>query len=176
MGPLVNPYAKPRQAVPVVAHNAANMGRQSQHHVANQHKRKFKLCDNSNTKRRKGDQLTLQGNVAFNPEVDCKVCKAKHIHKFIIPGYPIPKRAASSSKNPWRLSDHDRHVREMQSVKCTGIFCQDHTFQVCKNYRKKLGAVAAWDVPTGTGEIASAVLVRSTRTEDFAHAAQQMAK
>jgi len=96
MGPLVNPYAKPRQAVPVVAHNAANMGRQSQHHVANQHKRKFKLCDNSNKKRRKGDQLTLQGNVAFNPEVDCKVCKAKHIHKFILPGYPIPKRAHHS--------------------------------------------------------------------------------
>jgi len=84
--------------------------------------------------------------------------------------------AASSSTNPWRLSDHDRHVREMQSVKCTGIFCQDHAYQVCKNYGKKLGAVAAWDVPTGTGEIASAALVRSTRTEDFAHAAQQMVK
>ena len=84
--------------------------------------------------------------------------------------------AASSAKNPWCLSDHDRHIREIQSVKCTGIFAQDHTFQVVKNYRKSLGATAAWDVATDTGEIASAVLVKSTKTEDFGHAAQQMTR
>ena len=82
--------------------------------------------------------------------------------------------AASSQKNHWCISDHDRHIREIQSVKCTSIFAQDHTFQVTKNYQKKLGATAAWDAATDTGEIACAVLVRSTKTEDFSHAAQQL--
>jgi hypothetical protein len=84
--------------------------------------------------------------------------------------------AVSTSKNLWRISDHDRHTREIQSVKCTGIFAQDHTFEVVKNYPKSLGAKAVWDVATSTGEIASAVLVPSTKTIHFAHAAQQMAK
>ena len=83
--------------------------------------------------------------------------------------------ASLSQKNPWCISDHDRHIREIQSVKChDGIFAQDHTFQVTKNCLDKLGAAAAWGVATDTGEIASAVLARSTKTEDFAHAAQQL--
>jgi len=85
--------------------------------------------------------------------------------------------ASSSQKNPWCLSDHDRHIREIQSIKCVGgMFAQDHTFQVTKNYQNKLGAVAAWDVATDTGEIACAALVRSTKTEAFARAAQQLLK
>jgi len=82
--------------------------------------------------------------------------------------------ASSSEKNPWCISDHDRHIREIQSVGTNSICCQDHTFQVVKNYMKGLGAKAVWDAATGTGEIASAVLVPSTKTEDFAHAAQQL--
>ena len=84
--------------------------------------------------------------------------------------------AASSRKNPWLISDHDRHTREMQSVKCDSTFAQDHTFQVTKNYQGKIGAMAAWDATSATGEIASAVLVPTTRTEHFAHAAQQLLK
>ena len=85
--------------------------------------------------------------------------------------------AASSVKNPWCVSDHDRHVREIQSVNCDSTFAQDHTFQVTKNYQNKGGgAVAVWDAATATGEIASAVLVPSTKPEDFAHAAQQLLK
>lgn len=84
--------------------------------------------------------------------------------------------AAASSKNPWCISDNNRNTREIQSVKCNGIFAQDHTFEVIKNYQKRLGAKAAWDVATETGEIASAVLVSSSKTEDFAHAAQQLMK
>jgi len=84
--------------------------------------------------------------------------------------------SASSQKNAWCISDHDRHIREIQSVNTDSICCQDHTFQVVKSYMKGLGAKAVWDVATGTGEIASAVLVPSTRTEDFAHAAQQLMK
>jgi len=86
--------------------------------------------------------------------------------------------ASSCQKNAWCLSDHDRHIREIQAAKTDSIFCQDHTFQVTKNYKKGKGLPpkAVWDVATGTGEIASAVLVPSTQTKDFAHAAQQLLK
>jgi len=68
---MVNPYAKS-------AHNVVEMGRQSQQRIANQHKRKYKLCsnNNSNNKRKKGDQLTLLGGVAF--EANEIVLCAKH--------------------------------------------------------------------------------------------------
>ena len=85
--------------------------------------------------------------------------------------------ACCSKKNHWCVSDHDRHIREIQGVKCVGgIIAQDHTFQVVKNCQNKLEAVAAWDVATDTGEIACAVLVQSTKTEGFSHAAQQLIK
>jgi len=84
-GRMVNPYAKPAQ-------NVVNMSRQSQQRVANQTKRKYKLCSNNN-KKRKGDQLTLQGTVAFQSKRDCQICKAKSIRKVHLPDYKIPKRA-----------------------------------------------------------------------------------
>jgi len=76
-GKVVNPYQKSAQ-------NAVDMGRQSQQRVSNQHKQKFKLCSNNsnNKKRKKGDQLTLDNRVAFQPEHDCKVCKAKETKNF----------------------------------------------------------------------------------------------
>jgi len=60
-----NPYGKPAQ-------NAANMGWQSQQRISNQNKRKYKLCNNNNnnSKRKKGDQLTLLGDVAFEAKKD----------------------------------------------------------------------------------------------------------
>jgi len=82
--------------------------------------------------------------------------------------------ASNSSDTPWKISDKDRNTRELQSVTCHDIFAQDHTFSMVKNYQKRLGAKALWDVGTATGEIAAAVLVQSTRTEDFAHAAQML--
>jgi len=58
------------------------------------------------------------------------------------------------------------------------IFAQDHTHEVTKNYyqRKRIEATALWDVATETGEIAAAVLVPSTKTIHFAHAAAQLSK
>jgi len=86
-------------------------------------------------------------------------------------------KAALSDNNRWRISDFERHTREIQGVKLDGgIFAQDHTFEPIKNYMKSVGAKAAWDAATQTGEIASVVLVRSTKTQDFAHAAQQLLK
>ena len=40
--------------------------------------------------------------------------------------------AASSATNRWGISDFERNTREMQSVKCVGIFAQDHTFEPIK--------------------------------------------
>ena len=47
-----------------------------------------------------------------------------------------------------------------------------------KNYfqKRSLRANALWDVSTETGEIASAALVPSTRTEDYAHAATSLTR
>ena len=84
--------------------------------------------------------------------------------------------AASSNTNLWHLSDFERNTREIQGVKCDGMFAQDHTFEPIKNYLKGVGAKAAWDAATQTGEIASVALVPSTKTEDFAHAAQALLK
>jgi hypothetical protein len=85
--------------------------------------------------------------------------------------------ATSSPLNPWGISDKERYTREIQSVQCHGgIFAQDHTFQPVRNYQKSLGAVAVWDVATSTGEIATAVLVTTTQTKDFSHAAIQLSK
>jgi len=69
--------------------------------------------------------------------------------------------ACSNPNTPLQISDHDRHAREIQSVGCRLIFAQDHTHEVCKNcfQKKRMGAVALWDVATETGEIASAVVV-----------------
>lgn len=84
--------------------------------------------------------------------------------------------ACSCSHTPYGISDHDRHVREIQSISCQSSIAQDHTHEVCKNYfqKKRLGANALWDVATETGEIASAVLVPSTKTIHFAHAAMAL--
>ena len=85
--------------------------------------------------------------------------------------------ACSSNNNPWGISDHDRNTFEIQGVKCDrGIFAQDHTFEVIKNYQnnKRLGAKAAWTVGTSTGEVAAVVLVPSTKTKHFSHAARML--
>ena len=82
-----------------------------------------------------------------------------------------------SDNNKWGVSDHDTNTCEIQAVRCSSIFTQDHTFEATKNYQfKRLGAKAAWDVGTETGEIAAVVLVPSTKTQDFSHAAQQLMK
>ena len=83
--------------------------------------------------------------------------------------------AALSTWTASGISDKDRHIREIQGVKCNLIFAQDHTHSVVKNY-SKIGAKALWDVMTETGEIASAVLVDDTKSRQFAHAAEQLAR
>ena len=87
----------------------------------------------------------------------------------------IHMQSAASPHNRWGISDHDRHTREMQSVKCNGgIFAQDHAFAVIKNYQSNLAATAVWDVAIDTGEIATAVCVPTTQTMHFSHAAKAL--
>jgi hypothetical protein len=85
--------------------------------------------------------------------------------------------ACSTNHNPWAISDHDRHTREIQGVGTDAVFAQDHTHEVTKNYfnKKNLNAEALWDVATESGQIACAVLVPSTKTIHFSHAARQLA-
>jgi len=66
------------------------MGRQSQQRV-NQTKRAFQLAQTSK-KKRKGEQLTIDGQRAFQSERDCQVCKAKVLQRYISTA-TIPKRA-----------------------------------------------------------------------------------
>lgn len=90
--PLVNPYLQRR---PFGSAHNAEMGRQSQQRV-NQTKRAFQLArrgnNNNNNMKRKGDQLTLDGQRAFQSEKDCIVCKAKALQR-CLPTATIPKRA-----------------------------------------------------------------------------------
>ena len=74
------------------------------------------------------------------------------------------------------VAEYDRTKREVQSVSCESIIVHDHTHDVIKNYPRSLGAKAAWDVSTETGEIASIVLVPSTAASDYAHAAESLAR
>jgi len=86
--------------------------------------------------------------------------------------------ASSSTHTPWKISDHDRHIHEIQKVGCQSIFAQDHTHKVTDNYYKKngLGSFTLWDCANENGEIASAVLVPSTKTIHFAHAATALTR
>lgn len=88
----------------------------------------------------------------------------------------IYDQASASTCNFWAVSEKERHIREIQMVKCSKKFAQDHTFEVVKNYIKPTGAKALWDASTETGEVASAVLVKDTSTAEFAHAAEQLTR
>jgi hypothetical protein len=85
---MPNPYAT---GGPVAAINL-EMGRQSQQRNSLQ-KRTYKLAaSNSFPKRKKGDQETLFGEVAFSSEKDCVVCKARSV-ALLVPQTRIPKRS-----------------------------------------------------------------------------------
>ncbi len=84
------------------------------------------------------------------------------------------EKGALSDLNAWRISDKDRHTREIQSVKIGTKIAQDHTHQACKNYLRRDRGEAMWTVASETGEIACVAMVPSTKAEDYAHAAKQL--
>ena len=88
-----NPYAKsPPVGAPAIVQNNEIMGRQSQQRVSNT-KRAYQLaCYSSSKKKKKGDQLTLQGDRAFEAEKDCQICRAQSLAR-TFQGVRIPKRS-----------------------------------------------------------------------------------
>jgi hypothetical protein len=117
---IFNPYARRHcQSAP----NIAIMGRQSQHRLSQQ-KRTYQLAaSNSPNKKKKGEQLTLQGGVAFKAERDCVVCKAKATRRFT-PNFPIPHRKHhvlclmnTKTKGKGELSEHaQQSMKESQRL------------------------------------------------------------
>jgi len=86
--------------------------------------------------------------------------------------------ASRSTHTPYGVTDVDRATREIQSVGTDKCCAVDHTMETVRNYRKSRdikGAFAIWTCATETGEIASAVMVPTTKVADCAHAALQMA-
>ncbi|KAL7571150.1 hypothetical protein ACA910_014752 [Epithemia clementina (nom. ined.)] len=81
-----------------------------------------------------------------------------------------------SNRTAYRISNQDQCIWEIQSVGTSSISALDHTMEVAKNYQKGLGAVAVWDCAMETGEIASAIIVGSTKICDLAHAAKCLAR
>ena len=127
--PVVNPH---KRAAAAPLHNLnANlaMGRQSQQRVANQTKRKFNLAS-FNQRKKKKQQQTIDGKMAFDSVRDCKVCKAQALQRFT-PSHRIPKRAhhplciknsktrglgALSEQSKASLEDDKRHKAITQPI------------------------------------------------------------
>ena len=86
------------------------------------------------------------------------------------------EEASHSGRTLTCVSDYDRWKREIQSVTCHSGFSFDHSFDLVKNYPRSLGAKAVFNVARNTGEIASTVLVESTKISQAAHAAECLAR
>jgi hypothetical protein len=119
-----NPYAKSREGS---LQNGDEMGRQSQQRNSQQ-KRAFALAtaNNSSSKKRKGDQGTLLGGIAFEAERDCVVCKARSI-QLARPETRIPKRP------------HHVLCRKNSKTKCKGNLSQ-HAL-TCMEEEKRLNSL-----------------------------------
>jgi len=87
-------------------------------------------------------------------------------------------KASFSNNTLWMMSGHSRHTREIQGVGCRLSCAEDHTHEVAKNCfrRTETGATALWDIGMDAGEIASAVIVPTTKTSDLSHAATQVSR
>jgi hypothetical protein len=84
--PIVNPYLKPQQRLQKDG-SQSTMGPQSQRRVSLEARKHRMQSDAGHRKKvRPGDQQTLDGQRAFDPLQDCKVCRAKHF------GTPLPHR------------------------------------------------------------------------------------
>jgi hypothetical protein len=86
--------------------------------------------------------------------------------------YEVTSRSQLSDTG---VSDYDRHRREIQSVVCDTSISVDHTFQALKNYPRSIRdkTEALFGISTETGEVACAVVVRTTAIQEAAHAVEQ---
>ena len=86
--------------------------------------------------------------------------------------------AARSDLTAYGFSDHERNVREIQSVGCNLHLAADHTFEPLKNYDSstRSHAAAVIDFVNEKGQIPFVALVPSTQGKDFFHGAKMMMK
>lgn len=115
---------------------------------------------------------------------NCEIIKYPNFNEFIGVYYPdgakfreLYEKAQISILTDCGYSEMDRYTREIQSVECSLTIAQDHTMEVVKNYmRTQVDAKAVWTCCNEYGEIAAAVLVRDTKSSQYAHAAEQLAR
>ena len=86
--------------------------------------------------------------------------------------YELASRSELSNTG---VADYDQHCREIQSVVCDTSISVDHTFQALKNYPPSIQdkTEALFGISVKTGEVACAVVVRSTAIKEAAHAVEQ---
>jgi hypothetical protein len=120
MGQVVNPYAKSGPP----AHKTT-MGPQSQRRISQQQRTHRMQANNTGyRKRKKGDQQTLTGEIAFDPIKDCPICKARHI------GYAEPHRGHH------RLCWNNKRTKGITSA--TTLASQKESIRLQKHFSEKL--------------------------------------
>jgi hypothetical protein len=86
-------------------------------------------------------------------------------------------RYSATSVHPWSgITEKMRATREIQSVQTSLASAQDTTFDAAKNYPATSGIKGFWDMIVETGEIASCVGVGTNKADDYAHAAEALAR
>jgi hypothetical protein len=117
---VVNSYAK--SGLP--AHKTT-MGPQSQQRLSQQQRTHRMQADNTGyCKRKKGDQQTLTGEIAFDPIKNCPVCKARHI------GYAEPHRGHH------RLCWNNKRTKGITSA--TTLASQKESIRLQKHFSEKV--------------------------------------
>jgi len=72
------------------------------------------------------------------------------------------------------VSDHDRQVRELQSVQAKVCFSFDHCFATAKTYLGSSGIKCTWNVTNENGETMSCLAVADSSAATYAHGAEQL--
>jgi hypothetical protein len=86
--------------------------------------------------------------------------------------------ASHSKLSNTGVAGYDQHRREIQSVVCDTSILVDHTFQALKNYPPSIRdkTEALFGISVETGEVACAIVVRSTAIKEAAHAVEQFVR
>ena len=89
--------------------------------------------------------------------------------------------ASITPLNPYGFSDHQRNLREIQSVGAVegdevSAVIVDHTCAVVDNYGDKQGAQHAFTVGIQDGQIAAVCLTASTSVSEISHAVEQLSR
>jgi len=168
MAPPANPYAK---SPPIQPQNDDNMGPQSQ--------RRLTLTERTNqlkssSKKRKGGQLTLTGEAAFEPIKDCAICKARHIghaepHRGHHPlcwnnkrGAKVSEATMASNRETKRLKES--FAKEVQQHETFST--RNNSVEACQRFFKPISNVKSTTTPM-TKKATSAMDMEVPTAEHF---------